>query len=103
MDKRVKIFLILFVVITVGLILYYYYEEKEYRYGDEKEKDKYLSSIIYEVPSSFEKDNNYAGYNYNYYKLYNHCSFEVKYFDNYNNYENGEEYLKDNYFPIIEV
>lgn len=96
MDKRVKIFLILFVVIIVGLILYYYYEEKEYRYGDEKEKDKYLSNIIYEVPSSFEKDNNYAGYNYNYYKLYNHCSFEVKYFDIYNNYENGEEYLKDN-------
>lgn len=96
MSKKVKVFLIIFAVIIVGLIVFSYCEDYKYRYEDEKERDKYLSNIIYEVSDSFKRDEYTYSVNYSYYQSYNHCSFEIKYFDNYNKYVSGDEYLRDN-------
>ena len=39
--------------------------------------------------NSFEKETYTYSINYHYHKNYTSCNYEIKYFDNYNNYQNN--------------
>ncbi len=93
MDKRLKIIGIIFIILLVILIIYYFYN-KDYDYNEKP--SEYLNNITYNIPNSFEKDTYTYSINYHYHKNYTSCNYEIKYFDNYNNYQNGGYYLKDN-------
>ncbi|MBR3162417.1 MAG: hypothetical protein IKF19_06785 [Bacilli bacterium] len=93
MDKRLKIIIIILILSVITIILYKYYNNK---YDYNEKPNKYLNNITYKIPNSFEKDTYTYSINYHYHENYVSCNFEVKYFENYNNYKNGEEYLKDN-------
>ena len=94
MDKRLKVIGIIFIVVLIITIIYII-SDKDYNHYHEK-PNKYLSNITYIIPESFEKDTYTYSINYHYHENYTSCNFEIKYFDNYNNYQNGGDYLKDN-------
>ena len=90
-------FVIVIVLIIVGALIQLHIENKKF----EKEEEEALSKISFKMPKKFKKES------YSYLKEYTYddknasCSFKVNTYDNYEDYNDGKDYLEDRIYITL--